>query len=119
MSETTINRSIFIKTLNRLRLRLFGNDSLKVFGITPETGETEIAEFVQNWSGRRVDSTTDSGAETGAWQFQIVAADDWQMSQSFMLKIVSFTVGNRRWKSKKVEKPIGNSKVWKVKGEIQ
>lgn len=119
MSELSINRNIFLKTLNRLRQRLFGNDSMKIFGITPETGETQIAELFENWSGRRVDSTTDSDKDGGSWQFKVAADDDWQTSQAFMLRIVSFKIGDRRWKSSKVQKPIGNAKVWKIKAEIQ
>ena len=119
MSEISINRNIFIKTLNRLRVRLFGNDSLKIFGITPETGETQIAELIENWSGRRVSSATDSEKDCGSWQFQIAAADDWQTSQAFMLKVVAVVIGTRRWKVKKIEKPLGNAKVWKLRGEIQ
>lgn len=119
MSAIEINRRIFIKTINRLRVQLFGADSLKIFGITPETGETQLAELFENWCGRRVDSPTDSDKESSSWQFKIIAADDWQTSQAFMLKIVSFTIGGRRWKFKKVQKPIGNSRVWKMKAEIQ
>lgn len=114
-----INRQLFIKAVNRLRVQLFGSESLKFFGIVPETGETEIAELTENWTGREVESTTDSNAESSFWQFQIVATDDWQTSQTFMLKIVSITIGDRRWKVKKVKKPMGNSKVWKLKAEIQ
>lgn len=119
MSAIEINRAIFIAGLNRLRVQLFGNDSLKIFNISPEVGETVIAELVANWCGREVESTTDSNADSSYWQFQIAANDDWKTSQSFMLKIVSFKIGDRRWKVSKVKKPIGNSKVWKLKAEIQ
>lgn len=116
--ETT--RRIFIKTLNRLRAQLFDGDSLKIYGITPETGETELAELFTDWSASRVASITDGvQAETGAWKFQIAANDDWQTSQSFFLKAVALVIGDRRWKVKKVEKPVGNAKVWKIKAEIQ
>ncbi len=119
MSAAQINRRLFINTLNRLRVQLFGDDSLKIYGITPETGEAELATLTTDWSGRRVESATDSEKDSGFWQFQIVARDDWQTSQSYLLKSVSFKVGTRRWKVKKVEKPIGNAKVWKLKAEIQ
>ena len=119
MSAIAINRTIFINTLNRLRVGLFGDDSLKIYGITPETGEIELAELVADWSGRRVESSADSNTESGYWQFQIAAPDDWQTSQADFLKTVALTIGDRRWKMKKVEKPIGNSKVWKIKAEIQ
>lgn len=117
---TGINRALFIKALNRLRVRLFGGDSLKIYGIVPETGETLIGELTENFCGREVESaTSDSKAESSAWQFQIVAADDWATSQSFLLSAVSFKIGSRRWKIKKVKKPLGNAKVWKLKAEIQ
>lgn len=116
---TGTNRNLFIKALNRLRVQLFGTDSLKIFGIVPETGETELADLAIDWSGRRVDSSTDSAADAGTWQFQIIAADDWATSQIFMLKSVALKIGTRRFKVKKVEKPIGNAKVWKLKAEIQ
>lgn len=117
MNET--NRNLFIKALNRLRFQHFSSDSLKLFEITPEMGETEFAELAADWSGRRVESATDSEKEAGYWQFQIVALDDWQTSQANFLKIVALKIGDRRWKAKKVEKPVGNAKVWKVKAEIQ
>ena len=114
-----INRSLFIKSLNRLRVQHFGGDPLKLFETTPETGETFFLELAADWSGRRVESSTDSEKEFAFWQFQIAAPDDWQTSQSYMSKIVSFKIGSRRWKVKKVEKPVGNAKVWKIKAEIQ
>ncbi len=113
------NRNLFIKALNRLRVQHFALELLKLFETTPETGETLITELADDWSGRRVESSTDSEKEAGYWQFQIVAKDDWITSQAFMLRVVSFKIGDRRWKVKKVEKPVGNSKVWKVKAEIQ
>ncbi len=116
---TGTNRKLFIAAVNRLRIQLFDTDSLKFFGIVPETGETEIAMLAENWTGREVESTTDSNAESSFWQFQIIADDDWQTTQAFMLKMVSFKIGIRRWKIKKVKKPMGNSKVWKIKAEIQ
>lgn len=106
--------------INRHRKRIFGDDSLNAYSTTPALGETLEATFAADWFARRVETTTNTvGADAGAWQFQIVAADDWETSQAFMLKIVALAVGVRRWKAKKVEKPIGNSKVWKIKAEIQ
>lgn len=119
MSAIDINRSIFLKGLNRLRAQLFGDESLKIFGIVPETGETLLAELFENWSGREVESATDSNADSSSWQFQIAANDDWQTSQNFLSGGVSFRIGTRRWKILKVKKPIGNSKVWRLKAEIQ
>jgi len=119
MSAIEINRAIFLQALNRLRVQLFGNDSLKIFKIVPEIGESVIAELFEDWCGREVESTTDSNADSSFWQFQIAANDDWQTSQAFMLNIVSFKIGDRRWKVQKVKKPIGNSKVWRLKAEIQ
>lgn len=120
MSELDITWNLFVKAVNRLRVRLFGSDSLKIFRITPETGETETANLATDWCGRRTESTTSSGDnESGAWQFKVIAAADWQTSQAFMSAAVSFKIGERRWKVKKIEKPVGNSRVWKVKAEIQ
>lgn len=113
------NRKLFLAALNRLRIQLFGTDSLKIFGMTPETGETETANLPADWSGRRVESSTDSEKDSGFWQFQIAASDDWQTSQAFLLAAVALKIGDRRWKVKKVEKPVGNSRVWKIRAEIQ
>lgn len=119
MSAIQIIRQIFIDSLNRLRVQHFGADSMKVFGITPETGETQLAELLTNWSGRRVESATDSEKDAGFWQFQIVAADDWQTSQVYLMRAVSLQIGERRFVVKKLEKPIGNAKVWKIRAQIQ
>lgn len=119
MSEISINRQLFIKSLNRLRIQTFGNDSLKTYAITPETGESLQFELFADWSGRRIDSSADSEKESGFWQFQVVAKDDWATSQVFWLKSVALKIGDRRFKVKKIEKPIGNSKVWKIRAEIQ
>lgn len=106
--------------INRHRKRIFGDESLKVYSTTPALGETLEATFAVDWSGQRTEPTTNAaGSESGAWQFHLWAPDDWETSQAFMLKIVALVVGVRRWKAKKVEKPIGNSKVWKIKAEIQ
>ena len=74
--------------------------------------------------GKAADATNDAATganqnESGAWKFQIAAPNDWQKRQTDFLKAVALTIGDRRWKMKKVEKPIGNSKVWKIKAEIQ
>ena len=114
-----INRALFLGALNRLRRQLFGNDSLKIFQMTPEAGETVAADLIVNWSGREVASATDSEKESGFWQFQIAADDDWQTSQAFMFAAVALKIGDRRWKVKKVKKPIGKSRVWKIRAEIQ
>lgn len=106
--------------INRHRKRLFGDASLIVYTTTPADGETAAGTFTKDWMAHRVDPTT-IGLEEGAggWQFQVIAPEDWETSQAFMKKIVALTVGTRRWKVKKVEKPIGESLVWKVKAEIQ
>jgi hypothetical protein len=119
MNAVAINRKIFLNSLNRLRVQLFGALALQIFGITPETGENELASLAADWSARRVVSATDSANESGFWQFQIAAKDDWQTSQAYLLKAVALKIGDRRWKVKKVEKPIGNAKVWKLRAEIQ
>jgi hypothetical protein len=114
--KTETYQNLTIAALDRLRVQQFGYDTLKVFGMTPETGETLLAEFTVNWGGHRVVATTESGtSETGAWQFQIKAAGD----QAFISKAVVLKIGARRWKVKKVEAPIGNSRVWKIKAELQ
>lgn len=106
--------------MNRHRKKLFGGEPLKVYTVTPEDGETLAATLAVDWFGHRVTPTTDSGGkEAGSWQFQIWANDDWAISQSFMLRLAALTIGTRRWKTGKVEKPIGESKVWKVNAEIQ
>lgn len=105
--------------VNRHRKRLFGESSLKVYTTTPEAGEVSAAEFPKDWFGQRLAGTTDGGTEAGSWQFQIAAAADWPTSQTFMNSIVAVTIGTRRWKVKKVEKPIGTSFMWKVRAEIQ
>ena len=81
----------------------------------------EAFEFEKDWKGFRVLATTDSGVteRSGAWQFEIQATATWADSQTFMLSIVAMTIGDRRWKVTKVEEPIGNSLVWKVKAQVQ
>src|SRR4051794_29889672 len=106
---------------DRHRIRQFGDSSLKVYGITPADGESETGSFEAAWKGHRVADYT-SGVrsyDSGAWQFQIVAATDWRTSQDFMLAIVALKViyangSQERWKITKVEKPIGSSGVWKI-----
>ncbi len=114
-----INRRLFLKSLNRLRRQTFGDETLTLFETTPETGETEIAEFAEDWSGKRKVSVTDSGAESEYWQIQIAAADDWETSQAYMNRAVSLKIGDRRFAVKKLEKPIGNARVWKMRAEVQ
>jgi hypothetical protein len=118
--KTETYQNLTLAALDRLRAQQFGSDPLKVFGMTPETGETELAEFTVNWGGHRVVATTESGtSETGAWQFQVKAVEDWPATQTFMSKAISLRVGMRRWKVRKVEAPVGNSLVWKIKAEVQ
>jgi hypothetical protein len=107
--------------INRHREQLFGDSSLKLYSMTPEDGETEIVELTEDWKGHRVRPTTSGFADQdgGAWQFQIVADEDWSTSQSDFKEIVSLTVGGRRWKVTKVEEPIGESLVWKLRAEVQ
>ncbi len=112
--------SLRLAAVNRHRQRLFGDSSLKVYTTTPEAGETLAATFAKDWFAQRVWRTTDQGVkESGRWQFQIPAKEDWGKSQAFMLAIVALTVYDRRWKVTKIEKPIGTSLMWKVKAEIQ
>lgn len=106
--------------MNRHRKRLFGDESLKAYTVTPEDGEVLAATLAADWFGQRVEKTTTTGtAESGGWQFQVKAAADWATSQAFMLRLAALTIGTRRWKTGKVEKPIGRSMVWKIRAEIQ
>lgn len=109
-----------LSAVNRHRRRLFGDAALSAYTTDPINGEVVAGTFATDWMAHRVDPTT-IGLEEGAggWQFQIAAAADWETSQAFMKKIVALTVDTRRWKVKKVEKPIGHSLIWKVKAEIQ
>lgn len=107
---------------DRHRKRLFGDSSLKIFTTTPADGETEAAEFAAGWRGQRIAPMTDDASRTaphGAWQFEIQAVEEWESEQAFMNAAVSLTVGDRRWRIKKVEKPVGVSLVWKVRAELQ
>jgi hypothetical protein len=114
--KTATYQNLTIAALDRLRVSQFGAEPLKLFQMTPETGETEAASLDNGWGAHRVTATTENGAAgAGAWQFQIKAAGD----QEFMSKVISLRVGARRWKVKKIEAPAGNSPVWKIKAEIQ
>ncbi|MEZ5421849.1 MAG: hypothetical protein R2682_01985 [Pyrinomonadaceae bacterium] len=93
---------------------------MKVFGTTPADGETLLNEFTGDWGfAHRVWRTTDEGQREGtsAWQFQIVAADDWKTSETFMISATVLVIDERRFVVKKVEKPVGNSLAWKVKAQ--
>lgn len=108
--------------MNERRKQLFGDSSLKVYSTTPADGEAEEFEFETDWKGFRVDPTTGMatrGGDSSSWQFQIAAVEEWEDDQDFMLKIVALTIGDRRWKITKVEKPIGVSLIWKVKAQEQ
>jgi hypothetical protein len=109
------------EAIQRHRRAAFGELSLKLFETTPETGETEVAELTVDWCGSRTQSTTDGAnqVDAGTWEFEIWATDDWQTSQAFMQRIVALKIGDRRWKVKKVEKPIGETKYWRVMATIQ
>lgn len=110
-----------LAAMNRHRKRLFGDVSLLAYTITPEAGETLAATFTADWFAQRTVKTTteNTGKESGAWQFQVKATADWATSQAFMLGVATLAVGTRRWKVKKIEKPIGVSMVWKIGAEIQ
>ncbi len=117
-----VSSAIRLRAINQRRKQLFGDSSLKVYTTTPEDGEAIAGTFDTDWKGFRVDPTTGQrtrGAESSAWQFQIEAEADWKTSQDFMLSIVAVVIGEDRWKITKVEKPIGNSLVWKLKGQQQ
>lgn len=111
-----------LAALDRHRQRLFGDDVLSVYRTTPVDGEAVAGTFTEHWTAQRVIALTADGStrsDSGAWQFQIAAAEDWAISQSFMNAVVAVTVGTRRWKVKKVEKPIGRSHIWKIRAEMQ
>lgn len=107
-----------IAAINRHRKRLFGDSSLKVYSITPAEGEAVVETFAKDWMGQRTDAITTSGG-TGAWQFQVVAKANWVATQEFMKSIVALTIGTRRWKITKIEEPIGESLVWKIRAEVE
>lgn len=107
-------------SFNRHRLRLFGDCSLKLYEVTPLAGETEVFAFIDGWKGHRLQGTTDGDRESGSWQFQIIADENWQTVElATFKKVVALTVDGRRWAVRKVEEPIGNSLVWKLRAEIE
>jgi hypothetical protein len=114
-------KQLLIDAFDRHWARLFGTGSLKVYGMTPADGETEIGEFTSGVKAhRQVDTTTGvAEADSGAWQFQVIASDYWATSEVFMLGAVALTVGSQRWKINKVQKPIGVIPVWKIRAEMQ
>lgn len=108
--------------IERLRKLYFPRDEvLTLLKVTPQTGETQVAEMAAGgWGGQRIVATSGTGSsESGAWQFQIAAADDWVTSQDYMQQVIALRVGGRRWKVKKIEAPGGLAMVWKIKAEIQ
>lgn len=114
-------RNQIISGLERLRKQFFPDDeALKLLKVTPEAGETEIAQITGGWGVQRIATTIGTGAaESGSWQFQIAAAEDWPTSQAYMQLAIALRVGSRRWKVKKIEAPAGIAMVWKIKAEIQ
>lgn len=110
-----------LAAMNRHRLRLFGDAALIVSTTTPETGETAAGTFAADWFGQRVTPTTSefNPRDASEWQFQIAAAADWETSQAYMKKAVSVTIGTRRWKIVKVERPVGISLIWKLRAQEQ
>lgn len=117
---TTLN-TMRLRAVNERRKQLFGTSSLKVYTVTPSAGEALAGTFASNWCGHRVWATTNSNVReaTSSWQFQVEAASDWATTQTYMLSIVVIVIGSRRWKVTKVEKPVGNSLVWKIKAQEQ
>ncbi len=108
---------------DRHRERLFGKEAvIELYSTAPETGETLVTSFDEGWFGQRVvalTGTNSRAAASGDWQFQIAAEDDWETSQAFMFKVSIVQIDGRRWRVKKVEKPIGLSLIWKLKAEAQ
>lgn len=108
--------------VDRHRKHLFGDAALEIYETSPAAGETIAGMFTDGWFAHRVLALTDQNSRTavaGAWQFQIGAAEDWETTQAFMLRAASLKVSDRRWKVKKIEKPIGLSMMWKIRAEIQ
>lgn len=107
---------------NRHKKFLFGDQNLKIFTTTPAGGETVAATIADGWRAQRTDALTADGTRSvvsGAWQFEIAANADWRYTQAFMLAAVAVEVYGRRWRVKKVERPVGESLVWKLRAEIQ
>ncbi len=99
---------------------MFGSGYLKVYSLTPAVGETLEGTFTKDWFAHRVWNTTDMGVKDGsAWQFQVLADANWKTLQAFMKKVAVIAVGEEKWKVTKVEKPVGNSLVWKLKAQQQ
>ena len=121
--SSKVSSALRLRAINERRKQLFGDSSLKVYTTTPAAGEVEAFEFEKDWRGFRVDPTTGMATRGGegpsSWQFQIQAVTEWATSQTFMLSVVALTIGDRRWRITKVEKPIGVSLVWKVKAQEQ
>jgi len=120
-----VNENLRVAAMNRHRKRVFGDAELTIFETSPVDGETSLDDVSTDWFGHRVNRSTDGVLVNAAseWQFQVVAADDWESSQADYLKATVLTVGSgdvtRRWKVTKVEKPLPGSLVWKFKAQEQ
>lgn len=124
MTQAAVTSAVRLRQINLRRTRLFGSSSLKIYSNTPAAGETLEATFAKDWFAHRVVDTTGMGtksADATSWQFQVIADAAWKVSQAFMKKATVLGVGEgtyeEKWKVTKVEKPVGNSLVWKVKAQ--
>lgn len=110
-----------IAAIDRSRRHLFGDDAvLQIFETTPADGDKQLAEIETGWRGRRIETTTNAVAvESGEWQFEIAAGDDWADYETYMFRASAVVIDGRRWTVTKVEQPIGKSQVWRLKAETQ
>lgn len=104
--------------IDRHRARLFGTSSLKVYSTTPSVGETLDATIATGWRARRIRGITDGAATDGAWQFEIVAPSNWNLSQAYMRRATVLVVDDLKWRVTKVERPVGVSLVWKLRAKL-
>lgn len=123
---TTTNTQLLKDAFDRHRERTFGNSSLTVYGTTPDLGETLLGTFAVGWKGHRViDATRDiTERDSSEWQFQVIASDNWDQTgqvgnQLFMKKGSVVMVGTKRWKVRKIQEPIGQIFIWKIRAQQQ
>lgn len=110
---------LIIHAFRRHREQTFGTAPLDVLHSTPESGESVAGSISEGWMGQRARSITSpqsTSAETGLWQFQIIESGS---TAALLTNAVAIIAGGRRFKIKKVEKPVGAIRTWKLRAEIQ
>lgn len=110
---------LIVEAFRRHREQTFGSAPLEILHSTPESGETVAGSIGDGWMGQRARSITSpqsTSAESGLWQFQII---DSGATPALLTNAVALIAGGRRFKIKKVEKPIGAIGTWKLRAEIQ